>query len=104
MKRMPANDRELHVCATCRSPLMEPVEWTEAPDDRWLLELRCPECGDRFRGVVDNAAVKAYSDRLDRATEQIVSDLRQLGHEVFVAQAERFIASLRAGAIHPMDF
>src|SRR6266516_1435573 len=34
----------LHVCPTCASELVIPVDWAPAPSRQWRVELRCPNC------------------------------------------------------------
>ena len=34
----------MHVCPSCSSVLVQPVNWHEQGDGHWHVELRCPEC------------------------------------------------------------
>ena len=36
--------RGLHVCPDCGSELVQPIDWSEAPEDCWNLALNCPNC------------------------------------------------------------
>lgn len=100
----PATDRDLHVCPACASELAYPTAWEEAGEERWLLQLRCPNCEWEGEGVYDRESVEHLDEELDRGTHALLSDLKQLMHANMEEEVERFVMALRADAILPMDF
>ena len=100
----PDAERELHVCPDCDSPLVHPTDWEEAGPEHWSVSLRCPDCGAESAGVFSQDAVDAFDEELDRGSQALVRDLKQLTKANMAEDIARFSAALRADAIHPMDF
>ncbi len=96
--------RDLHVCATCASELVYPVEWQEAGPAHWRVVLRCPNCEWTGAGVYEQAAVEVFDEELDRGTEALLRDLRRLVQANMEERVERFIDALRDDHIVPDDF
>lgn len=97
-------DAELHVCGSCGSELVYPVEWEEAGAAHWEVTLRCPNCEWSGTGVFAQQVVEAFDEELDRGTESLVGDLRQLTHANMEEDIERFVRALDADALLPEDF
>lgn len=95
---------DLHVCGTCASELVYPVEWQEAGAQHWQVTLRCPNCEWAGTGVFEQTAVEAFDEELDRGTEAVVRDLRRLVRANMEEQVDRFVAALQADHILPDDF
>jgi hypothetical protein len=95
---------DLHVCGTCDSQLVYPVEWEEAGATHWQVTLRCPNCEWTGTGVFEQSVVERFDEELDRGTEALVRDLKQLMHANMEDQIERFVAALDADHIVPEDF
>lgn len=95
---------DLHVCPSCGSVLVHPVDWEEAGPDHWWVGLRCPECEWTGSGEWNHDVVEAFDEVLDRGTQTLVRDLRQLAHANMEDEVERFSAALRADLILPEDF
>jgi len=100
----PAAPVDLHVCGSCASELVYPVEWDEAGPEHWEISLRCPNCEWHGTGVYAQRAVDRLDEQLDRATEAVVRDLKRLVHANMEDEIERFAAALGAGLIVPQDF
>lgn len=98
----PAGD--LHVCGECAAPFVYPVAWSEAGEQHWEVSLRCPSCEWRGTGIFDQDAVERFDEELDRGTELLVRDLRELVRANMEEDCERFIGALRADAVLPADF
>ncbi len=94
----------LHVCAECGSKLVQPVQWAEAPDERWELTLECPNCGCATEGVFDRDEVDQLEEILDEGLADMLRDLQRLTQANMADQIERFIAALEADLILPEDF
>ncbi len=95
---------DLHRCRACRSQLVYPTQWSEAPGGSWQVTLRCPECEAVREGVFGQRSVDAFDEQLDEGTGALVADLRRLTHANMSEEGERFLAALAADAILPEDF
>ena len=98
----PADD--LHVCGTCDSELVYPVDWEEAGDTHWEVTLRCPNCEWSGTGVFEQDVVERFDEELDRGTEALVRDLKQLMQANMEDEIDRFVSALQDGHIVPEDF
>jgi hypothetical protein len=99
-----AGGQELHLCGSCGSDLVYPLEWEEAGATHWEVLLRCPNCQWVGTGVFDQDSVERFDERLDRGTEALVRDLKGLMRANMEAGIERFVAALEADAVLPEDF
>ena len=95
---------DLHVCGTCESELVYPVDWDEAGEDHWEVTLRCPNCEWSGVGVFEQDIVERFDEELDRGTEALVRDLKHLMQANMEDEIERFVMALQAGHIVPEDF
>lgn len=95
---------DLHVCPSCNSMLVHPIAWEEAPADGWMLRLRCPECEWETEDVYSQDVVEELDEQLDRGTQILVRDLKQLQRANMEEEVDRFSAALHAGHIWPIDF
>lgn len=95
---------ELQVCPHCCSRLVYPVAWEEADRSRWEVSLRCPNCEWTVTGVFEEDVIQRFDEVLDRGTEALVADLRQLTRANMEDAVERFVHALSAGHVMPEDF
>ena len=100
----PTEHGDLHMCGTCNSDLVYPVEWEEAGSTHWQVSLRCPNCEWTGTGIFEQAAVERFDEELDRGTEALVSDLRRLVQANMEGEIERFVQALEVDAVLPEDF
>ena len=100
----PTAEPDLHICPDCESDLVYPVAWEEADRSRWEVSLRCPNCEWSTTGVFEEDAIQRFDDTLDRGTEALVSDLRQLTRANMEEDVERFVDAITAGHVLPEDF
>jgi uncharacterized protein with PIN domain len=100
----PQAEPQLHVCPECSSDLVYPVAWEEADQASWEVSLRCPNCEWTIVGIFDEAAIQRFDDTLDRGTEALVADLRQLTRANMEADVERFVSAISADHVLPEDF
>jgi hypothetical protein len=98
----PADD--LHVCGTCDSELVYPVDWEETGETHWEVTLRCPNCEWTGTGVFEQDVVERFDEELDRGTETLVRDLKRLMQANMEDEIDRFISALQDGHIVPEDF
>lgn len=94
----------LHVCPRCDSRLVQPVQWSEAPNGFWELVLQCPNCFWTEEGVFDQNQVDALEENLDAGLADMLSDLRRLTQANMSEEIARFAAALNADLILPEDF
>ena len=93
---------------TCAPPA-PPSSSTRPPGKRprtrsWDVSLRCPNCEWSTVGTFEQDAVQRFDETLDRGTEALVADLRQLSRANMEADVERFIRALNAEYLLPEDF
>jgi len=95
---------DLHLCGTCDSELVYPVEWEEAGATHWEVTLRCPNCEWSGTGVYEQQVVERFDEELDRGTEALVRDLKRLMQANMEDEIERFITALEGDHVLPEDF
>jgi hypothetical protein len=95
---------DLHLCGTCDSNLVYPVEWDEAGATHWEVTLRCPNCEWTGTGVFEQGVVERFDEELDRGTEALVRDLKRMMHANMEDEIERFVHALEGDHILPDDF
>lgn len=100
----PAAPRELHVCPECEGGHVFPVEWDEHDSVHWQVELHCPNCAWSTIDVYAQDVVDRFDEELDRGTEALVRDLKQLTRANMEDEIERFIRALESDALLPEDF
>jgi hypothetical protein len=96
--------RGLHVCPDCSSELVQPVDWSEAPEDCWNLLLNCPNCDWYTEGLYTADQVRELEDRLDEGLADMLRDLQRLTQANMADQIDRFVNALYADQILPEDF
>jgi hypothetical protein len=94
----------LHVCPSCSSEFVQPVEWEPADHDSWSVLLRCPECEVFQAGVFGQAELDAYDVALDRGEALLRVAYLQLSTENMAAEIDAFAQALEVGAVLPEDF
>jgi hypothetical protein len=96
--------RGLHVCPDCASDLVQPIDWSEAPEESWTLVLNCPNCDWYTEGLYTQDQVRELEDRLDEGLADMLRDLQRLTQANMADQIDRFITALHADQILPEDF
>jgi hypothetical protein len=96
--------RGLHVCPECSSELVQPIDWSEAPDDAWNLVLSCPNCDWYTEGLYTQDQVRELEDQLDEGLADMLGDLQRLTQANMADQIDRFVTALYADQILPEDF
>jgi hypothetical protein len=100
----PRRAEDLHVCPHCSSTLVIPIDWAPAPNERWQVGLRCPECEWTGGGTYTQEIVDHFDEVLDLGTEAVLNDLNLLARANIEEEVERFVAALNADHILPSDF
>ena len=96
--------RSLHICPECSSALVQPIDWSEAPDGRWNLTLNCPNCDWYTEGVYSQNQVRELEDRLDEGLADMLRDLQRLAQANMADQVDRFVIALHSDQVLPEDF
>jgi hypothetical protein len=94
----------LHVCGNCHAPLVQPVCWAETDDERWELELMCPNCEWTSTGIYTQAEVEELEDRLEEGLSEMLADLQRLAQANMSEEIDRFVSALGVDMILPEDF
>jgi hypothetical protein len=95
---------DLHVCGTCDSELVYPIDWEEVGETHWEVRLRCPNCEWTGTGIFEQDTVERFDEELDRGTEALVRDLKRMMQANMEDEIDRFVNALQAGHIVPEDF
>ena len=95
---------DLHICPSCASELVHPVDWAPAAGRRWRVDLRCPDCEWVGGGTYSQKVVDRYDEVLDDGTEAILDDLTRLSRANMEEHVETFVAALASDQILPEDF
>ncbi len=99
-----SGQQALHICPACASELVQPVAWSEAPDERWELTLHCPNCDRLIDGVFGQHQVYDLEEKLDEGLADMLRDLRRLTQANMAEEIDRFVTALNADLILPEDF
>jgi hypothetical protein len=94
----------MHVCPSCDSPLVQPVQWFEQGEGHWHVELRCPECGWWGRGSFNQTEVDRFDEQLDSGAQELIEDLRALTRANMEQEIDTFAEALSADLVLPEDF
>ncbi len=103
-RHLPADVADLHLCGSCDSDHVYPVEWEEAGATHWEVTLRCPNCEWSGTGVYEQQLVERFDEELDRGTEALVRDLKRLMQANMEDEIERFVTALEGNHVLPEDF
>lgn len=100
----PREEQALHVCPECDSGLVHPTDWEPVGRSRWSVELRCPECEWRGKGIHDQRVMDCFDEVLDHGTEALLDDLQELTRAIMEEEVERFVDAIERDLILPEDF
>jgi len=94
----------MHVCPSCSSNLVQPVQWFEQGGSVWRVELRCPECDWWGQGAFSQSEVDRYDEELDGGAQALIEDLRALTRANMEQEIDSFAEALDADLVLPEDF
>ena len=94
----------MHVCPSCSSKLVQPVQWFEQGSSQWHVELRCPECDWWGRNSFSQSEVDRFDEELDNGAQELVEDLRALTRSNMEQEIDSFSEALAADLVLPEDF
>jgi N-methylhydantoinase A/oxoprolinase/acetone carboxylase beta subunit len=94
----------IDICPYCGGSFVHPLDWAEEGPCHWRVTLRCPDCEQVDTGIFPAAVVEHLDIELDRATSELLEDLRRITNANMSEEAEFFIRALNADVIVPSDF
>ena len=94
----------MHVCPSCSSKLVQPVQWFEHGDSAWQVELSCPECEWFGQGAFSQSEVDRYDEELDGGAQELIENLRELTRANMQQEIDSFTEALDADLVLPEDF
>jgi hypothetical protein len=94
----------IDICTYCGGGFVYPLDWAEDGPKHWQITLRCPDCEHVETGVFGQSVVEHLDNELDRASAELLSDLRRITHANMTEEADFFIRALNADVIVPSDF
>ena len=98
------DERDLHICPSCESNLVYPVQWEEADESHWHITLRCPNCEFSEEGVFGQEQCDCFDDELERGTDALTRDYKRLMTANLSEEIDRFAKALEVDGIMPADF
>ena len=104
LARLVPKRRSFLACSGCRSDFLCPIDWEPADDDHWSIDARCGACGLWHGLHLTNAQAASWDVELDRQTQPIKRELRQLDKQQMAHQVEVFATALRLDLIDAADF
>jgi hypothetical protein len=81
-----------------------PLDWSEEGPWHWRIVLRCPDCERVGTGVFPQAVVERFDNELERASGELLTDLRRLTHANMAEEIQFFVKALDADVVVPSDF
>lgn len=95
---------EVASCTHCDCDMVYPIDWEQAEGTLWRVTLRCPNCEEVSPGVMDEELIEKFDCLLDRGTDSLVRDLRNLTYANMATEINAFVGALGEGHILPEDF
>lgn len=95
---------DVSVCTHCACDMVYPIDWEQADGAYWQVTLRCPNCEDVSPGVMDEELIEKFDCLLDRGTDSLVRDLRNLTYANMATEINAFVGALDGDNILPEDF
>lgn len=99
-----ADIEDVSLCRHCECDMVYPIDWEQAEGTLWRVTLRCPNCEDVAPGVMDEELIEKFDCLLDRGTDSLVRDLRNLTYANMATEINAFVGALSEGHILPEDF
>lgn len=95
---------DVSTCRICQCEMVYPIDWEQAEGARWRVTLRCPNCEQVTPGVMEEELIEEFDCLLDRGTDSLVRDLRNLTYANMATEINSFVGALGEGHILPEDF
>ena len=95
---------DVSVCVDCECEMVYPIDWEQADGSHWRVTLRCPNCEEITQNVMGEDLIEKFDCLLDRGTDSLVRDLRNLTHANMATEINAFVDALHEGHVLPEDF
>lgn len=95
---------EVSECHLCACEMVYPIDWDQVDGNTWRVTLRCPNCEVIGDSVMGEELIEEYDGILDRGTDSLVRDLRNLTYANMATEINTFVDALRGDYILPEDF
>ena len=98
--------KDLHVCGSCRRPVVVPDSIVNAPAgvDGVVAELRCTDCGWTHIGAYPKTAIEALDRALDLTEREMRTALEIWELTEEMERIDNFTRALELDLIVPEDF
>ena len=93
----------LIMCASCRSSIVNPVDWEENDETRWWVRLRCGACGETHEPSSPTTR-RSDSNATSRQDSVDRRDVEKLDRERMLWEVDVFVAALERDLIGAADF
>lgn len=100
-------------CSNCHCEMVYPIDWEQGGTvdgdegrrlDVWQVTLRCPNCELVRYDIMDEDEIYEFDCILDRASDSLARDLRNLEYANMHAEIVVWTHALAVDAILPEDF
>ena len=88
----------------CGCDKVYPFDWVQADDNTWQVTLRCPNCEGIDDVAINGELIERFDLLLDRGTDRLVRDLRNLTYANMATEINTFVLALNEDQILPEDF
>ncbi len=95
---------EVSECHMCGCEMVYPIDWDQVDGNTWRVTLRCPNCEVIGDSVMGEELIEEFDGILDRGTDSLVRDLRNLTYANMATEISTFVDALRGDYILPEDF
>ncbi|HEV7918995.1 MAG TPA: hypothetical protein VGO97_05395 [Solirubrobacterales bacterium] len=95
---------DVALCIDCECDMVYPIDWEQSDGSHWRVTLRCPNCEEITDGVMGEDLIEKFDCLLDRGTDSLVRDLRNLTYANMATEINSFIGALHEDHILPEDF
>lgn len=97
---------EVYACQnqSCESDMVYPTDWEQHKGRYWEVVLRCPNCEECTMGIMNEELIERFDCLLDRGTDSLVRDLRNLTYFNMATEINSFVQALDNDHILPEDF
>lgn len=95
---------DVSLCPDCECEMVYPIDWEQSEGNHWRVTLRCPNCEEVTTGLMNEDLIEKFDCLLDRGTDSLVRDLRNLTYANMATEINAFVSALDGGHLLPEDF
>jgi hypothetical protein len=104
METTGAANARLIMCASCRSSMVNLMDWEEHDETRWWVRLRCGACGETRETVITDDQAKRLERDLAPGLRRIAETVEKLDRERMLWEVDVLVAALERDLIGAADF